>query len=83
MVSAGIGVGFGVVLADFEDHPRGELVLALADQLGRPQQQTGALFRRSAAPGLKRLQRRLHRRLDLGCSGFLEQAHELRRDSRD
>ena len=48
-----IGVGLGPVLADFEDQPRAEFELALAQQIANAEEQAGALFDRRLAPARK------------------------------
>ena len=74
-----VAVGFGPVLADFKNQPRHEFELAFAQQVGHAEQQAGALFKRSLAPGFEGLQRRLHRGLDVFLAGLLMKAHHLRR----
>ena len=56
-----VGVRLGPALAHLVDHPRRELELALADDLGGAEQVRRPLLRRNLAPGFERAQRRVHR----------------------
>jgi len=59
-----IGVGFAPVLADLEDEPGAELEAALANYVGDVEDETGALFGRTAAPGRGKQRGRPAWRLD-------------------
>ncbi len=74
-----VAVGLGPVLADFKHQPRHEFELAFAQQVADAEQQAGALFERRLPPGFKRLQRRVHRGLDVLLAGFLMDADNFGR----
>ena len=78
-----VGVGFGPVLADFENQPGAEFELALAQQIAHAEEQAGALFDRSPAPAGKGFERRLHRGLDVLLAGLLVQCRRPARASPD
>ena len=77
-----VGVGLAPVLADLEDQPSHVVHFALAHQVGGAEQQAGALFDGSAAPGFEGSERRGHGRLDVLFAGFLMDADHLRRAGR-
>src|SRR5664279_1525038 len=74
-----VAIGLGPVLADLKDHPRHQLKLALAQQRAHPEQQVGALLDGGKLPGVERLQRGLHRGLNLACARRLVNSDNLRR----
>ena len=74
-----VGVGFGPVLADFEDQPGHVIHFALAQQVGGAEQQAGALFDGSVLPGIEGFQRGGHGRLDVFFAGLLMDSDNLRR----
>ena len=73
-----VAISFRPVLADFENHPRGKLKLALAQQVADAEQQASALLDRSAAPSLKCPERGVHRGLNVFLPCFLVESDNLR-----
>ena len=65
-----VGVGLAPIFADFEDQPRHEFHLALAQQIADAKDQAGALFDAGAAPGFESRQRRLHGGLNISLPAF-------------
>ena len=74
---AGVGFGFVPVLADLQDHPGIELRLALADDVGCAEQQSGAFLHRHVLPRFERRERSLHGRLHVLDTGFLMHADDF------
>ena len=74
---AGIGLGFIVILAHFQNQPGIELQLAPAQNVRGPEQQAGAFFPARVLPRLERRERSLHRRLDVFLACLLVHADHL------
>ena len=72
-----VGIGFGPVLPNFEDHPGSQFKLALEQDVSQAEQQRGALLNRGAAPTLECLQCGLHRGLHVLGTGLLMQTHDF------
>ncbi len=73
-----VAVGFSKVLADFKNQPGFQFELALLEDLANPEKQLRAFFQRSAAPGLKSLERGLHGRLNFGWASLMVKANYFR-----
>src|SRR6266550_4375273 len=67
------------ILANLKYHPGAKLELALAQQIAYAEQKAGTLLEGCLAPGLKSRERGSHRGFHVLFSGFLVNAHDLRR----
>src|SRR5260370_19444064 len=75
---ADVGVRFRPILAHFEYQPRHQFVLALAQEIGGPQQLRNALLKRRPAPAFEGAQGSFHDRFNMLLPRLLEDPDKLR-----